>query len=79
MNRDLLATIGTVAAVIVGVAVWGIVVVVTVIRGDPIPAELWAVPGVLIGSILAAFRSADFLARRRRPPGTDDTAEDNRT
>jgi hypothetical protein len=70
MTRDLLSALAVLAAV----AAWAVVVVVTVWRTGSVPAELWAAPGVVAGSILAAFRTTD----RRRPPADDDATEDRR-
>lgn len=45
-------------------AVWGVVVVMTVIRTGEVPAELWAVLGVGVGALLAAFRTDEKVASR---------------
>lgn len=56
--------------------VWGVVVVVTVIRTGTVPAELWATLGLGVGGILAAFRTDDRFSRRppdRHPDPAEDT------
>lgn len=43
-------------------AVWAVVVVITLWRSGTVPAELWAVLGIGVGGILAAFRTDDRLS-----------------
>ncbi|HEY9411109.1 MAG TPA: hypothetical protein VIP77_16135 [Jiangellaceae bacterium] len=57
--------------------VWAVVVVTTQIRTGQVPAELWAVLGIGVGGLLAAFRTDDRLGRaRRRPAGGNDVEDD---
>lgn len=62
-------------------SVWGVVVVVTVIRTGTVPAELWATMGLGVGGLLAAFRTDDHLDSRQRRPAdggqADNRQEDN--
>ena len=44
------------ALLLIYATVWGVVVIVTVARREPVPAELWGALGVGIGVILALFR-----------------------
>lgn len=70
MIRDvLLAIYGT---------VWAVVVIATAIRTGEVPAELWAVLGIGVGALLAAFRTDDRVAHRRGADGHtgDDPEED---
>lgn len=55
--------------------VWAVVVVTTAIRTGQVPAELWAVLGIGVGALLAAFRTDDRVARRGAD-GHDDESED---
>jgi hypothetical protein len=56
-------------------AVWGIVVVGSWFRAGSVPAELWAVPGVVVGALLAVFRADDRASRGRHAGGRDDTKD----
>lgn len=58
---------------------WLVVVVITAWRTGTVPAELWAVLGIGVGALLAAFRSEQEFARRRQvraseePEAVEDT------
>lgn len=56
MVRDLL--------LLIFAMVWAVVVIVTAIRTGEVPAELWAVLGIGIGALLAAFRTDDRVGRK---------------
>lgn len=61
-------------------AVWGVVVVVTLLRTGTVPAELWATLGLGVGGLLAAFRTDDRLdgrQGRRADGGQVDDREDS--
>jgi ABC-type enterobactin transport system permease subunit len=51
-------------------AVWAIVVITTALRTGEVPAELWAVLGIGVGALLAAFRTDDRVSKR--PADHDD-------
>jgi hypothetical protein len=52
---------------------WLAVLLVTVWRTGTVPAELWAVLGLGIGGILAAFRADDRVGKRGGPDKAEDT------
>jgi hypothetical protein len=50
---------------------WIAVTIITAWKTGTVPAELWAVPGVGIGALMALFRSSDGNTDRRGPEVTD--------
>lgn len=73
-TRDLL--------LIIFACVWAVTTLITVWRTGGVPNELLAALGVGVGSILAAFRADEAVARRRSAAQTNDsptpnTREDN--
>jgi ABC-type enterobactin transport system permease subunit len=67
MIRDIL--------LVVYVAAWAAVVVITALRTGTVPPELWAVPGIGVGAFLAAFHTND-RSRRRSPAEEPEAVED---
>lgn len=67
----------TIREVLLGMVggVWAVAVLVTLVRTGSVPAELWAVPGVVVGALLAVFRADDRASRGRRANGHDDTED----
>lgn len=56
---------------------WLVTVIITAWRTGSVPPELWAVLGVGVGALLAAFK-VDAPGRRRSSGSTDDNTEDDR-
>jgi hypothetical protein len=52
---------------------WLVVVVITALHtGGMIPPELWAVLGVGAGSLVAVFRTDDYVAKRPKAKTPED-------
>ncbi len=49
---------------------WVVVTIITAWRTGTVPAELWAVPGVGIGALMALFRTTDA-----KPTSGDSSAQ----
>lgn len=54
---------------------WVAVTIITAWKTGSVPAELWAVPGVGIGALMALFRNSDGKPDEDRPPVTDQEAK----
>lgn len=52
--------------------VWGVVTIVIVARGDPIPAEYWTLPGLGVGGLLMALAGVDKVTKKTPNRSEDD-------